>query len=100
MCHQDANQLIPTNYPLFYLTKAEASDPTLAIKDFFSFAHLPEFREMLWLFFKTMVTGSYHQEGALSQRDRYHLALLYEYLLKLIEASHLINEKNVSLDRS
>ena len=94
MGRQDKKKLIPTNYPIFYLTKEEISDPNLAIRDFFSFEHLPQMRELLWLLYKMLVTGNYLQDDALTPRERYDLAILYEYLLKLMEAAHLLHEKN------
>ena len=97
MSDQDANQLIATNYPIFYLSKDELTDPLSVIKDFFSFAHLPEVREMLWLSLKTNVTGSYPQGDALKPKERYYIILLYEQLLRLVEAAHLLNEKNISV---
>lgn len=93
MGRQDIKKLILTNYPTFYLSKEEVTDPHLAIKDFFSFAHLPEVREMLWLSHKTNVTGIFPQGEALNPRDRLYILLLYEQLLKLVEAAYLINER-------
>lgn len=95
MGHLDNDELIPTEYPIFYLTKEELTDPHLAIKDFFSFAHLPEVREMLWLSLKTNVTGSFPQGDALNPKERYYIVLVYEQLLRLVEAAHLINEKQL-----
>jgi len=93
MCSQDSKEIIATNYPTFYLNKHELTDPFLVIKEFFSFAHLPEVREMLWLSLKTNVTGSFPQGDALTSKERYYIVLLYEQLIKLVEAAHLINEK-------
>jgi hypothetical protein len=88
-------KLIATNYPIFYLNKDEISDPVLAIKEFFSTAHLPEVRDMLWLSLKTNVTGSFPQGDALTPKERYDIILLYEQLIRLVEAAHLLNEKRV-----
>lgn len=95
MDRQDKDELIFTNYPIFYLNKEELADPHLAIKDFFSFAHLPEVREMLWLSLKSNVTGSFPQGDALNPKERYYIVLLYEQLLRLVEAAHLINERQI-----
>ena len=94
MGRQESKKSIPTNYPTFYLTKDELTNPLSVIKDFFSFAHLPEVREMLWLALKTNVTGSFPQGEAINPRDRLYILLLYEQLLRLVEAAHLLNEKN------
>lgn len=95
MGRQDTKKLIATNYPLFYLNKDEIADPLLAIKEFFSTAHLPEVREMLWLSLKANVTGSFPQGDALTPRERNDILLLYEQLIRLVEAAYLLNEKRV-----
>lgn len=96
MGRQGIKELILTNYPIFYLTKEEVREPHLAIKDFFSFAHLPEVKDMLWLSLKTNVTGSFPQGDALTIRERYDIVLLYEHLIRLVEAAHLINERRLA----
>jgi hypothetical protein len=93
MCRLETQALITTNYPIFYLSEAEMLDPHLVLRDFFSFGHLPETRQLLWLFYKMLVTGNYVKEDALTPLERYHLALLYEYLLKLMEAGYVLSEK-------
>lgn len=95
MGRQNIKKLIATNYALFYLNKEEIADPLLAIKEFFSTAHLPEVREMLWLSLKTNVTGSFPQGDALTPQERCDIILLYEQLIRLVEAAHLLNEKRV-----
>lgn len=97
MSRQDRKKLTLTNYPVFYLRKEEINDPLLTIKEFFSFAHLPEVREMLWLSHKTNVTGSFPHDEALNPRERIHIVLLYEHLLRLIEAAYLINERKLAV---
>jgi len=96
MGRQDAKKLIRTNYPIFYLNKDEISDPFLAIKEFFSTAHLPEVREMLWLSLKTNVTGSFPQGDALTSKERYDIILLHEQIIRLVEAAYLLNERRIS----
>src|SRR5690606_25481892 len=86
MGRQETKKLILTNYPTFYLSEEEVTDPLSVIKDFFSFAHLPEVREMLWLSLKTNVTGSFPQGDALNPKERYDIVLLHEQLVKLVEA--------------
>lgn len=90
---QDTKELILANYPIFYLNEDELTDPLSVVQDFFSTAHLPEVRDMLWLSLKTNVTGSFPEGDALNRRERYEIVLLYEQLIRLVEAAHLINEK-------
>lgn len=97
MGKKDTNKLLATNYPIFYLSEDEVIDPRLAIKDFFSFAHLPEVKEMLWQSLKTNVTGSFSHDGALNAKERFDIILLYEQLVRLVEAAHLLNEKYLGL---
>jgi len=96
MCSQDTNEFVLCNYPIHYLNADEIANPLSVIQGFFSFAHLPEVREMLWLSFKTNVTGTFPQEEALNPKDRYYIVLLHEQLERLVEAAHLINEKRKS----
>lgn len=92
MCVQETADLIATNYPLHHLNEEERSDPLLVIQDFFSHIHLPEVREMLWASFKATVTGSYPK--CLTRKEREDIVLLFELVGRLVEAAHLINEKN------
>jgi hypothetical protein len=93
MSRQPTKELILANYPIFYLKEDEVTDPLLVIKDFFSNAHLPEVRDMLWLSLKTTVIGSFPDGEALNRKERYEIVFLYEQLIRLVEAAHLINEK-------
>jgi hypothetical protein len=74
------------------LSSAQREDPILAIQDFFAYAHLPEAREQMWELLKTLVTGNFPR--ALQRRERSDLIHFYEQLEKLIEAAHLIYQKN------
>lgn len=80
----------------YCLAENEISNPSLIIDDLFSFEDLPGIRELLWLFFRTAITGSYTHE--LSQKERSALVTLFEKLANLVEAVHLIhvgsNEKS------
>jgi hypothetical protein len=95
MNSQEAQELVRTHYPIFYLSEEEVADPLSVITSFFSFAHLPEVKEMLWLSLKTNVTGSFPHGDTLNPRDRYDIVLLYEQLTRLVEAAHLLNEKRI-----
>jgi hypothetical protein len=94
MDRQDTIDLIRADYPIHYLNDDEISDPFLAIADFFSHGHLPEMKEMLWLFFKTNITGSFPDGEALLRKERVEMVMLYELLVRLVEAVHLLNEKH------
>ncbi|HEX7903422.1 MAG TPA: hypothetical protein VF487_06060 [Chitinophagaceae bacterium] len=72
------------------LTKEEIEDPYQVIHDFFSYAHLPEIREMLWEFLKTQVSGTFHQKNT---RERSNLLYFYERVESMIEAVHLIHKQ-------
>ncbi len=61
------------------------------IDDFFSYAHLPQVRELLWEWLKTTVTGNYNK--SLSRRERADLLYFYEQLTKLTEAVHLLHKR-------
>lgn len=71
------------------LTKEEVTDPTLVLNEIFDFAHLPEWRTLLWEWLKITVSGTYNNESA--ETDRNSILFLYEKLQKLIEAAHLIH---------
>jgi hypothetical protein len=54
----------------------------------FDYASLPRIREILWIWLKATVTNGYNK--SLEFREKENILLLYEKLLKLIEASHLL----------
>ncbi|MEO8172350.1 MAG: hypothetical protein ABI581_04675 [Sediminibacterium sp.] len=87
--------------PLYKLSKAERTDPSLVIDELFDFADLQDVRELLWSWLKTTVTGTYHKD--LSASERYAIITLYEKIEKLVEAAHVMHEsqtnKNVSRTR-
>jgi hypothetical protein len=91
MCN-DASPVSPKNvFPPQKLTPSEIANPHQVIYELFDFAHLPRIRELLWEFFKTTVIGNYTHE--LHRRERELLVMVYEKIEKLIEAAHIINEK-------
>lgn len=79
------------------LSSAEIANPHQVIYDLFDFAHLPRIRELLWEFFKTTVIGNYTHD--LHRRERELLVTMYEKIEKLVEAAHIINEKQKQLKR-
>jgi hypothetical protein len=54
----------------------------------FDYASLPRIREILWIWLKATVTNGYNK--SLEFREKEKILLLYEKLLKLIEANHLL----------
>lgn len=88
----EASPIPPKNViPPQKLTAAEIANPYHVIYELFDFAHLPRIRELLWEFFKTTVTGNYSHD--LHRRERELLVTVYEKIEKLVEAAHIINEK-------
>lgn len=70
------------------LNKEEVADPNIVLDEVFDYAHLPEWRSLLWEWLKITVSGTYNTESA--EYDRYSILYTYEKLQKLIEAAHLI----------
>jgi hypothetical protein len=73
------------------LTLEEIEQPEKVIDDLFQYANLPELRWYLWEGTKTLVTGTFNH---LKPRDRCNLIYFYEQVEKLIEASHVLFERN------
>lgn len=97
MCNE-ASPTSPKNIlPPQKLTPAEIDNPHQVIYELFDFAHLPRIRELLWEFFKTAVTGNYSHD--LNRRERELLVTMYEKIEKLVEAAHIINEKQKELKK-
>lgn len=94
MGRQDTNDLLLHNYPIVHLNEEEITNPFLVIRELFSNGHLPEIKEMLWSFFKANITGSFPDGEAHLRKDRVEMVMLYELLVKLVEAVHLLNEKS------
>lgn len=66
--------------------------PEEVIRDFFDFAHLPEWEEMLWDWLKATVTGSYPKK--LTYRERESVLIMYEKMKALLDAVHSLQQKN------
>lgn len=79
------------------LTIEETERPEEVFSNLFDYATLPQLRGQLWEATKVLVTGSFHN---LKIRDRNDLLFLYEQLERLIEASHVIYERNKSEKRA
>jgi len=75
------------------LTSAEVDDPCIVLDDLFSYAHLPEWRQLLWEWHKATVCGSIK---SMSRQERDSVCTSYEYMSKLIEAAYLIHCGNGS----
>ena len=96
MCNE-ASPISRNVFPPQNLTPAEIDNPHQVIYELFDFAHLPRIRELLWEFFKTAVTGNYSHD--LHRRERELLVTMYEKIEKLVEAAHIINEKQKELKK-
>jgi hypothetical protein len=96
MCDKATNTVVLQNYLTHKLTDEEINDPYLVIEDVFQFGHLPDLREMLWNSFKSNITGTYHKE--LTRKERNEIVYLYEYMERLVEAAHIINESRKTTD--
>lgn len=72
------------------LSKEEIENPYQIIDNFFDFAHLPQIREELWEMLKLTVSSSYHIQP---RRDRANLLYFYEKLEQLVEAVHIIHQR-------
>jgi hypothetical protein len=70
------------------LNKEEVTDPGIILDEVFDYAHLPEWRSLLWEWLKITVSGTYNTEYA--EYDRSSILYMYEKLQKLIEAAHLM----------
>jgi hypothetical protein len=70
------------------LNKEEVTNPNIVLDEVFDYAHLPEWRFLLWEWLKITVSGTYNTESA--EYDRSSILYMYEKLQKLIEAAHLI----------
>lgn len=79
------------------LSTEEIENPGKVIEDFFKVSHLPGMRSSLWELMKTMVTGTFSN---LKSRERARLIYFYEQVEKLIEAAHVLHEKNKGLSPS
>lgn len=72
------------------LSKEEVENPYQVIDNFFDFAHLPQIRTELWEMLKLTVSSSYHIQR---RRDRANLLYFYEKLEQLVEAAHIIHQR-------
>jgi hypothetical protein len=87
-------------YPteVFYpreLEQQEIDNPVLVFNGFFDYMHLPQHREALRELLTVMVTGTFNQ---LSPDERKDIIHHYLWLLKIVEAAHLIHSsKKLSL---
>ncbi len=72
------------------LSEEEVENPHKVIAELFDFAHLPHVRDLLWLWLKTTVNGSFITED-LEHRERTSIIFLYEKIEKLVEAVHILH---------
>lgn len=71
------------------LSKEEAENPQMVIDELFDYAHLPDVRDLLWLWLKTTVNGDFTK--GLDHRERSSILFLYEKIEKLVEATHILH---------
>src|SRR5260221_5784788 len=76
--------------PLYSLNDEEINDPYLVIDELFDFADLAEAQELLWLWLKTTVTGTYHKN--LPATDRSVIITMYEKMEKLMAAAYVLHD--------
>ena len=62
------------------LNKEEVTDPGIVLDEVFDYAHLPEWRSLLWEWLKITVSGTYNTESA--EYDRSSILYMYEKLQK------------------
>jgi len=75
---------------LHALSPEEQKDPMLVLDELFDFADPDDARSLLWLWLKTTVTGGFYKQ--LDRNDREAILVLYEKMLKLVEAAYLLKE--------
>lgn len=73
------------------LTIEETERPDRVVDEFFQIMYLPQVRWYMWESMKTMVTGSFDD---MKTKEKSNLIFFYEQLEKLIEAVHVMYEKN------
>lgn len=81
MRNPDSKELLQYDYPIHHVNSNEINNPLSVIQDFFSFAHLPEVREILWLSLKTNVTGAFPQGDELNPKvtNKKNVSLHWKY---------------------
>ena len=74
------------------LSKAEIKDPNIVFYAFFDCYHLYKARQILWDWLETALTSeNYSFENAM---DRNRLIWFSQHVEKMMEAAHLMNQKN------
>jgi hypothetical protein len=71
------------------LSKEEIENPYLALYRLFDYAKLQTLKEQLWRWLRITVTNGY-RKSYYTYRDRDEVIELYEKLLSLLEAAHLL----------
>jgi hypothetical protein len=74
------------------LSKEEVEHPELVLDELFDYAHLPDVRELLWLWLKTTVNGDF-AEG-LDHQERVSILFFYEKIERLVEAAHILHMRS------
>ena len=72
------------------LRNEQSIDPMLVIYELFDFAKPEQVKEILWNWLKSTVTSNFSEE--LCTEEKTAILLLYEKLVKLIEAAAILNQ--------
>ena len=90
MCDDASNSVVLQNHSSDKLTEEGLNDAYKVIEDIFQIGDVFELQEMLWTSFKSNITGTYHKQ--LTRRERNDVVYIHEYMEKLLDAVHIINE--------
>jgi hypothetical protein len=81
----------PGEFQPRHLSQEEIENPYLIIHELFTYGHLPEVREQLWIMLKSCATGDFSK--VLTRREQSNVFCFYELLEKVIEANYLIYQR-------
>jgi len=82
----------PSDFEPHKLEKEEIKNPYLVFYKLFDFAHLPQIRTILWNWLRITVAGGYNKDIC-HFRERHRILYFYEFLEKVIEASHILYQE-------
>ena len=78
-------------HPTHHLTEDEKAHPWHVFAKLFDEVTVTDFREKLWKSFLCTMMGTY-PTPELTAREREDIVYVYEWMKKLIDAAHIINE--------
>jgi len=91
MSDNTSNSVVLQNNSSDKLTEEGLNDAYKVIEDIFQIGDVFDLQEMLWNSFKSNITGTYHKQ--LTRRERNDVVYIHEYMEKLLDAVHIINER-------